>query len=95
MCGSQFLGRFLFASPTAWPKRSTPAVSRKAYSDPRLQRYWARCEAIQATPTAIDPTTGEVNAPAMVMDADADEVWLGFYNEIEGEQSHAGGVCRP
>lgn len=91
--GQGFLPRFLFASPACLAgSRFTTAekLAEKAYSDPRLQRYWARCEAIQATPTAIDPTTGEVNAPAMAMDADADAVWLGFYNEVEGEQAPLG-----
>lgn len=93
LCGQGFLPRFLFASPASLAGSrflTSEKLAEKAYSDPRLQRYWARCEAIQATPTAIDPTTGEVNAPAMAMDADADEVWLGFYNEIEGEQATLG-----
>lgn len=93
LCGQGFLPRFLFASPAslAGSRFLTPGkLAEKAYADPRLQRYWARCEAIQASPTAIDPTTGEVSAPAMAMDADADEVWLGFYNETEGEQAALG-----
>jgi len=93
LCGQGFLPRFLFASPAslAGSRFLTPAkLAEKAYADPRLQRYWARCEEIQATPTAVDHNTGEVHAPVLAMDADADEIWLSFYNETEGEQATLG-----
>lgn len=91
--GQGFLPRFLFASPaTLAGSRFLTAeqLNRKAYADPRLQRYWARCEAIGATPQAIDSQTGEVSPLVLEMDAEAQVDWLEFYNEVEGEQSALG-----
>lgn len=91
--GQGFLPRFLFASPTSLAGTrflTTGQLNRKAYADPRLQRYWARCVEISATAQAIDPETGEVKPPVLELSAEAEAVWLGFYNEVEGEQSALG-----
>ncbi len=91
--GQGFLPRFLFASPPSLAGTrflTADQLNRKAYADPRLQRYWARCEAINATPPAIDPQTGEVSPPVLDLDDEAARDWLDFYNEVEGEQSPLG-----
>lgn len=91
--GQGFLPRFLFASPPSLAGTrflTADQLSRKAYADPRLQRYWARCEAINATPQAIDPQTGEVSPLVLDLDEEAAGDWLEFYNEVEGEQSPLG-----
>ncbi len=98
--GQGFLPRFLFASPASLAGTrflTADQMSRKAYADPRLQRYWARCEAISATPQAIDPQTGEVSPLVLELDAEAAADWLEFYNEVEREQSALGefGNLRP
>ena len=91
--GQGFLPRFLFASPASLAGTrflTAEQLDREAYADPRLQRYWARCEAISATPQAIDPQTGEVAPQALDLDTEADADWLEFYNEVEDEQSTLG-----
>lgn len=91
--GQGFLPRFLFASPASIAGTrflTAEQLDRKAYADPRLQRYWARCEAISATAQAIDPETGEVKPPALELSTAASADWLAFYNEVEGEQSALG-----
>jgi hypothetical protein len=98
--GQGFLPRFLFASPASLAGTrflTTEQLNTKAYADPRLQRYWARCEAISATPQAIDPQTGEVSPLVLELDAEAAADWLEFYNEVEREQSALGefGNLRP
>ena len=91
--GQGFLPRFLFASPASLAGTrflTGDQLSSKAYADPRLQRYWARCEAIAATPQAIDHETGEVKPPVLPLTSEAEQDWLEFYNEVEGEQSRLG-----
>ncbi|WP_318193402.1 DUF3987 domain-containing protein [Pseudomonas sp. FEN] len=91
--GQGFLPRFLFASPASIAGTrllSAEQLGRKAYTDTRLQRYWARCEAIAATPQAIDHETGEVKPPVLQLTHEAEQDWLEFYNEVEGEQSALG-----
>lgn len=91
--GQGFLPRFLFVSPESLAGTrflTSDQLNRKAYADSRLQRYWARCEAIAATPQAIDHETGEVKPPALELDTEAEQDWLEFYNEVEGEQSSLG-----
>jgi hypothetical protein len=91
--GQGFLPRFLFASPASIAGTrflTAEQLDRKAYADPRLQRYWARCEAISATAQAINPETGEVTPPALELSQAAAADWLEFYNEVEGEQSALG-----
>lgn len=91
--GQGFLPRFLFASPASIAGTrvlTAEQLGRKTYADPRLQRYWARCEAIAATPQAIDHETGEVKPPVLPLTSEAEQDWLEFYNEVEGEQSRLG-----
>ena len=91
--GQGFLPRFLFASPTSIAGTrflTAEQLGRKAYADPRLQRYWARCEAIAATTQAIDHETGEVKPPVLPLTPEAEQDWLEFYNEAEGEHSPLG-----
>lgn len=91
--GQGFLPRFLFASPASIAGTrflTSEQLNRKAYADPRLQRYWARCEDIGASAQAIDPETGEVKPPVLELSSDAAADWLEFYNEVEGEQSALG-----
>ncbi|WP_324731586.1 DUF3987 domain-containing protein [Pseudomonas paeninsulae] len=91
--GQGFLPRFLFASPASIAGTrflTAEQLNRKAYADPRLQRYWARCEEISATAQAINPETGEVRPHALELSPAAAADWLEFYNEVEGEQSPLG-----
>ncbi|MFJ4135216.1 DUF3987 domain-containing protein [Pseudomonas cyclaminis] len=98
--GQGFLPRYLFASPASLAGTrflTADQMNRKSYDDPRLQRYWARCEAISATPQAIDQQTGEVSPPVLELDAEAAAEWRDSYNEVEFEQSAFGkfGNLRP
>ncbi|GAA0417760.1 hypothetical protein GCM10008969_46230 [Pseudomonas veronii subsp. inensis] len=91
--GQGFLPRYLFASPASIAGArllTAEQLDRKAYDDPRLQRYWARCEDIAATPQAIDHETGEVKPPVLPLTDEAKQDWLEFYNEVESEQSSLG-----
>lgn len=91
--GQGFLPRFLFASPASIAGTrllTAEQLARKAYADPRLQNYWARCEAISATVQAINPETGEVTPQALELTPGAATGWLEFYNEVESEQSPLG-----
>lgn len=91
--GQGFLPRFLFASPSSIAGTRTltaEQLGRKSYDDPRLQHYWGRCEVIAATPQAIDHDTGEVKPPVLPLTPEAEQDWLEFYNEVEGEQSALG-----
>ncbi|MGV8841865.1 MAG: DUF3987 domain-containing protein [Pseudomonas sp.] len=91
--GQGFLPRFLFASPASIAGTrflTAEQLNRKAYADPRLQRYWARCGEISATAQAINPETGEVTPPALELSDAAAADWLVFYNEVESEQSPLG-----
>ena len=93
LLGQGFLARFCLAAPgsTAGTRFLTAEkLSRKAYSDPRLQRYWARCADLGSRPQAIDTETGEIKAPVLELSGSALEVWLQFYNEIESELSALG-----
>lgn len=93
LLGQGFLARFCLAAPasTAGTRFLTAEkLSRKAYADPRLQRYWARCAELGNLPQAVDPETREINAPVLQLSGPALEIWMEFYNEIEGEQSALG-----
>lgn len=93
LLGQGFLARFLLAAPasTAGTRFLTAEkLSRKAYSDPRLQRYWARCADLRSLPEPIDTETGEIHAPVLELSGTALEVWLAFYNEVETELTPLG-----
>jgi hypothetical protein len=98
--GQGFLPRFLFASPASIAGTrflTVEQLGRKAYTDSRLQRYWARCEEINASAQAIDPETGDVKPLVLELSADAEAHWCDTHNEVEGEQSALGkfGNLRP
>ncbi len=91
--GQGFLPRFLFASPESLAGSrllSAAKMDEKAFSDSRLQKFWNRCEAIQATSQQVDHETGEVKPPVLAMSADAQTAWMNFYNETEREQATLG-----
>jgi hypothetical protein len=88
-----FLPRFLFTSAEtlAGTRFLTPEkMQAKSYADPRLQRFWERCQMIQAIPAHIVAETGEVLPTPMELTAQATAVWLAFYNETEQEQGKLG-----
>lgn len=88
-----FLPRFLFTSAEtlAGTRFLTPEkMQAKSYADPRLQRFWERCQMIQASPAHIVAETGEVLPPPMELTPQATSVWLAFYNETEHEQGKLG-----
>lgn len=91
--GQGFLPRFLFASPDSLAGTrllTLERLNRKVYQDPRLQRYWARCEEISKTVQPVDYETSEVTPPVLPWDEEATACWLAFYNEVESEQSVIG-----
>ncbi len=91
--GQGFLARFLFASPDSIAGTrllSDARMQEKAYLDSRLQQFWERCEAIQATPQQVDLEIGEVKPPVMEMTEKAQAEWMAFYNETEREQGALG-----
>ena len=93
LLGQGFLARFCLAAPasTAGTRFLTAEkLSCKAYSDPRLQRYWARCTDLGNQPQAIDTETGEIKPPVLELTDSALDVWLSFYNEVENELSTLG-----
>lgn len=88
--GQGFLPRFLFASPAsiAGTRLLSPErLERKAYTDPRLQRYWARCAELMVSPGYVDPETSEVRPPVLPLTGEGDFAWLNFYNEVEHKQA--------
>lgn len=91
--GQGFLPRFLFASPDSIAGTrllTVEQLTRKSYEDPRLQRFWARCEEIASSPQHVCYETNEVTPPVLELAPAAVADWLEFYNEVEGEQSPLG-----
>lgn len=90
MVGQGFLARFLLAAPDSLAGQrftTVEALKRSSYADLRLQRYWARCQEVAASPEHIEMETGEVRPPVLQPEAEAIKVWVDFRNEIE---SHLG-----
>tara|TARA_R110000850_G_scaffold152858_1_gene276169 strand:- start:1962 stop:3617 length:1656 start_codon:yes stop_codon:yes gene_type:complete len=88
LTGQGFLARFLFAAPDSLAGTrfiTVESLSRTAYADARLQRYWARCNEIAASPEYIDPDTSEVTPPVLALDDEAISRWADFKNDIESE----------
>jgi hypothetical protein len=86
--GQGFLPRFLFSAPNSLAGTrfiTVESLSRSAYADSRLQRYWARCKEIAASPEYIDPDTNEVTPPLLALDDAAICQWADFKNDIEAE----------
>jgi hypothetical protein len=91
--GQGFLPRFLFASATslAGTRLLTPArIASKSYNDSRLQTYWQRCRDIQAQEEFVEPISSEVRPPVMLMEPEAEHLWMEFYNEVETQQGALG-----
>lgn len=81
LTGQGFLARFLFAAPDSLAGTrfiTVESLTRNAYSDARMQRYWARCKEIAASPEYIDPETNEVTPPVLALDAAAIRSWADF-----------------
>ena len=88
LTGQGFLARFLFAAPDSLAGTrfiTMESLNRSAYTDSRMQRYWARCNEIAATPEYIDPQTSEVTPPVLALDDAAIQRWADFKNDIESE----------
>jgi len=88
LTGQGFLARFLFAAPDSLAGTrfiTQESLSRNAYADPRILRYWARCNDIAAIPEYIDLETREVAPPVLDLDDAAIELWANFKNKIESE----------
>ncbi|MBD8476147.1 DUF3987 domain-containing protein [Pseudomonas sp. CFBP 8770] len=93
LVGQGFLPRFLLAAPVSLAGTcfiTVKSLERSAYADLRLQAYWSRCKEIAASPEYIDPETGEVAPPVLVLNAAAKQVWVDFRNEIECERGALG-----
>lgn len=91
--GQGFLPRFLFAAPVSLAGTrllTAEQMGRRSWADPRLQAYWERCRAIQASPGHINRDTSEVRPPVLALTAEGEAEWLAFYNEVEGEQGALG-----
>ncbi|MGE6993779.1 YfjI family protein [Pseudomonas sp. NPDC047961] len=88
MQGQGFLGRFLIS----WP--ASLAGSRfyrlaEPYRDPRLLCYWER----MAHLLALEPLTndqGDLDPPALIMDAEAKALWVEAYDAIEAGLGRSG-----
>ncbi len=90
--GQGFLPRFLLTSaPSLAGTRfiNAESLQNSAYKNPAVQRYWHRIKEIAATPRHINGM-GAVTPPVIDLTTDALNVWLDFYNHVEGEQSSAG-----
>ena len=90
--GQGFLPRFLLTSaPSLAGTRfiNAESLQNSAYKNPAVQRYWHRIKEIAATPRHINEM-GAVTPPVIGLTTDALNVWLDFYNHVEGEQSSAG-----
>jgi len=88
-----FLPRFLFCSAEtlAGTRFLTPErMQAKSYDDPRLKGFWERCRMILASPAHTIAETGEVLPSTMELTAQATQLWLTFYNDIEKEQGELG-----
>jgi hypothetical protein len=88
-----FLPRFLFASPASLAGTrfiTEESLTRKAHDDPRLRRYWTRCEEFMNSREHIDPVTGEVKPPVILLGDAARRLWITFRNEIEAESGPLG-----
>lgn len=93
LSGQGFLPRFLLAAPESLAGTrliTLESLERSAYADPRLQRYWARCDEISHSPEFVDQDTGEVQPPVLAPDADAKQIWMDFRNQIETERGPLG-----
>jgi hypothetical protein len=93
LVGQGFLARFLLAAPDSLAGScyiTVESLQRNAYADPRLQAYWSWLKKIAASPEYIDPETGEVLPPVLAPDAEAQQVWVDFRNEIERERGPLG-----
>lgn len=90
--GQGFLPRFLLTSaPSLAGTRFISAESLRdsAYKNPQVQRYWHRMREIAATPRHVGDM-GAINPPVIELTAEALNIWLGFYNKVEAEQSRVG-----
>jgi uncharacterized protein YbjQ (UPF0145 family) len=98
--GQGFLPRFLMsAAPSLAGTRfiSVDSLKTNAYQSAAVQRFWARCKEIALLESfaAID---GAVTPPVIELTDEAQEVWIDFYNRIEGEQESLGeygGALKP
>lgn len=90
--GQGFLPRFLLTSaPSLAGTRFISAESLRdsAYKNPQVQRYWHRIREIAATPRHVGEM-GAINPPVIDLTVEALNIWLGFYNKVEAEQSRVG-----
>jgi hypothetical protein len=76
---------------------SVNSLKTNAYQSAAVQRFWARCKEIALLESfaAID---GAVTPPVIELVNEAQEVWIDFYNRIEGEQDSLGeygGALKP
>jgi hypothetical protein len=98
--GQGFLPRFLMSSaPSIAGTRfiSVDSLKTNAYQSAAVQRFWERCKeiALLKSHAGID---GAVKPPVIELTPEALEVWIEFYNRIEGEQDSLGeygGALKP
>lgn len=90
--GQGFLPRFLMSSaPSIAGTRFISADSLKtnAYQSAAVQRYWERCKEI-ALLESFASIDGAVKPPVIELTPEGLQVWIAFYNRIEGEMSSLG-----
>ena len=87
------LPRFIFSTSTslAGTRLIAPeAPINKKITDPRILKFWERCESRLLIPSAINKKTREVEPATYFLDDDALSIWIDFYNHLEKEQADGG-----
>lgn len=90
--GQGFLPRFLMsAAPSIAGTRfiSVDSLKINAYQSAAIQCFWARCKEI-ALLESFAGIDGAVKPPVIELTNEAQDVWIEFYNRIEGEQGSLG-----
>lgn len=90
--GQGFLPRFLMsAAPSIAGTRfiSVESLKTNAYQSAAVQRFWGRCKEI-ALLESFAGIDGAVKPPVIELTDEAEEVWIEFYNRVEGEMGSLG-----
>lgn len=91
--GQGLLPRFVFSTSTSLAGQrliSHEAPINQNVTDPRLLRYWERCDSRSLIPPKVDPSTREVKPPSYFLDDEANRLWIDCYNYLEKEQGPGG-----
>jgi len=90
--GQGLLARFLFSAPESLAgSRFTnrEKLSAKANDNPALKAYWATLGKMYSQPWQVDEHDG-LELSVAEMNEEAREIWITFYNDIEGKLKPTG-----